>query len=150
MIQVKRLHEQVKLPTRGTPASIGLDVHAYLISESGRINTAIIPPRMTRLIPTGLIVLPPPGHAIFVCSRSGLAQGSIFVTNSPGIIDPDYQGEIKILLYNGHHESYYVKHDDRIAQLVVLPIPPLFQVTETLNLPETSLRGSAGFGSTGR
>lgn len=147
-LQIKRLAPEVLMPRRGTPNSIGLDVHAFLLSESGRPNTAIIPPRTTRQIPTGLVVVPPDGFAIFVCSRSGLAMGSIFVTNFPGVVDPDYRGELKVLLYNGHHESYYVKHEDRIAQIVLLPaLAPNMQEIQDLS---NTLRGEAGFGSTGQ
>lgn len=146
---VKICRPGAKLPARGTPASVGLDVYAHLLSETGRPNKAIIPPRTTKIIPTGLIVKPEAGCAVFVCSRSGLAyKQSIFVTNAPGVVDPDYRGEIMVLLYNGGHESYYVQHEDRIAQLVVLPCSQV-EVSEIHVLDET-LRGDAGFGSTGR
>lgn len=151
MLQIKRLVDSAKLPTRGTPTSIGLDVYAHLLTDTGRPNTAIIPPRSTRLIDTGLAVRPPEGYAVFVCSRSGLAadrQRPLFVANAPGVVDPDYIGELKIILYNAGHESYYVKHEDRIAQLVILPCQ-VWEIEEVASLPPT-LRGEAGFGSTGR
>lgn len=149
MLEILRKHPQALLPRRATSRSVGLDLHAFLLTESGRPNTAILSPRSTRMIPTGLIVRPPEGHAVFVCSRSGLAaERSIFVTNAPGVVDPDFRGEICVLLYNGGFESYYVKHEDRIGQLVVLPCPvmPFTEVTE-MDLTE---RGEAGWGSTGR
>jgi dUTP pyrophosphatase len=150
ILQVKKLHPAAKLPVRGTPNSIGLDIHAHTLTETGRENTILIPPRITRLIPTGLVVVPPEGWAIFVCSRSGLALKSIFVTNSPGVVDPDYRGELQILLYNGNHESYYVKHQDRIAQIVLLATALPLAVAEIGGELAQTVRGTAGFGSTGR
>jgi dUTP pyrophosphatase len=150
LLAIKRMFADVKMPFRGTPNSIGLDLHAFLLTESGRPNTALIPPKTTRGISTGVIAAPPPGHALFVCSRSGLAkQNSIFVTNSPGVVDPDYRGEIIVLLYNGGHEAYYVRHGDRIAQLVCLPAA-VVEVAELPNMDLSTQRGAAGFGSTGR
>lgn len=146
----KRLYPTARLPSRGTPHSIGLDVYAHAISESGRPNTILVPPRTTKRISTGLAFVPPPGWAIFVCSRSGLATSSLFVTNSPGVIDPDYRGELEILFYNGGHESYYIKHEDRIAQIVLLPIAETLVVAETEEPFAPTMRGEAGFGSTGR
>lgn len=144
-----RSDPRVLLPKRGTPHSVGLDLHAFLWTESGRPNNALIPPKSSRAIPTGVVVKPPLGHAVFVCSRSGLAkQHSIFVTNSPGVVDPDYRGEIVVLLYNGGHESYYVQNEDRIAQLVVLGVS-VPDVVEVESLEPTE-RGDQGFGSTGR
>lgn len=149
-VAIKRMYADVKLPTRATSNSIGLDLYAFLVSEAGRPNTALIPPRATRPIPTGIIAAPPQGYALFVCSRSGLARSnSVFVTNSPGVIDPDYRGEILVLLYNGGHESYYVRHEDRIGQLVCLP-SPLVGIEELPSLDLKTKRGNAGFGSTGR
>lgn len=147
-LRIRRMDERVILPTRGTPNSVGLDLHAYLISESGRANKALVPPRSTRSIPTGLIVQPPEGYAIFVCSRSGLAKNlSLFVTNSPGVVDPDYRGEIQVLLYNGSHEAQYIEHGQRIAQIVMLAAPVIEYEEGELDM--NTERGDRGFGSTG-
>ena len=136
-----------KLPSRAYDDSIGLDIYAFLLSESGRPNKAILPPRTTRLIPTGISAKPPSGHAILVCSRSGLATHSIFVTNAPGVVDADYRGEIKVLMYNGGHETYYIEHEQRIAQLLVVPLPHVeMKIVTSL---EPTARGEKGFGSTG-
>lgn len=136
-----------KPPIRAYNESVGLDLYAFLLTESGRPNRAIIPPRTTRLIPTGISAKPPPGHAILVCSRSGLATRSIFVTNAPGVIDPDYRGEIQVLLYNGGHETSYVEHEQRIAQLIVVPLPHVeTRIVESFAPTE---RGAKGFGSRG-
>jgi len=149
-LSIVRLSKLARLPTRATKNSVGFDLYAYLVSETGRPNTALIPPRTTKAIPTGLIVSPPQGYSCFVCSRSGMAKSnSIFVTNAPGVIDPDYRGEVLVLLYNGGYESYYVKHEDRIAQLVVLPTPEV-TILERTEITAPSTRGTAGFGSTGR
>lgn len=146
-LKLKRLYPDAILPKAWTPGSIGLDLHAYCLSEENRRNTLIIPPRTTRNVATGLLVEPPAFHFLMVCSRSGLASRSIWVANAPGIIDPDYRGEIRVLLYNGSLETYYVKHEDRIAQLVVLPAIKTM-VIEAKELSPTS-RGEEGFGSTG-
>ena len=101
------------------------------------------------MIPTGLVVIAPPGFYIEVFSRSGFAKDSIMVANAPGLIDPDYIGEIKVLLYNGGHSSIYIEHGMRIAQLVVKRLDLIsYDVEEITSLPRT-LRGDSGFGSTG-
>lgn len=149
-LQIKRLSEEAQLPTHATPQSVGLDLHAFLLTETGRPNKAMIPPKTTRPIRTGLIIKPPSGHSIFVCSRSGLAKDySIFVTNSPSVIDPDYRGELFVLLYNGGFEPYWVQHQDRIGQLIVLPCVPAFPL-EVAELDMNTERGASGFGSSGR
>lgn len=148
VLGIFKLKPDALLPRRGMEQSVGLDLHAYLISESGRPNTLLLPPHTTRKIPTGLAMRPPPGHAILVCSRSGLAGSGVFVTNGPGVVDPDYRGEIQVLLHNGGHQAYYVKHEERVAQILVVPVPivPFEEITE-LDVTE---RGDKGFGSTGR
>lgn len=147
-LRFKRLHPEAILPRRWSPLSVGWDVHAHLISESNRPNKCILAPRSTRNVSTGLLIEPPAGYFVMVCSRSGLADKSIFVTNAPGIIDPDYRGELKVLMYNGSHETYFVSHQDRIAQLVLVPMTDL-QIVEVEHLTPTE-RGDSGFGSTGR
>lgn len=149
MIELKfhKLHPGAILPRRWSEESVGYDLHAFSLSETGRPLKRLIPPRSTENISTGLLIEPPPGHFTMVCSRSGLAKLSIVVANAPGIIDPDYRGEVKILLYNGGFQSYYVQHEDRIAQLVVVPATPL-SIVEVTELSQTQ-RGDRGFGSTG-
>lgn len=118
------------------------------MSETGRSQQIILPPRNVRAIPTGLALFPPLGYFIAICSRSGLASKnpSIFVANAPGIIDPDYTGEIKVLLYNGGNESVYIKHGDFIAQAVLLNAAGKIKLQETQTVPLTK-RGEKGFGS---
>jgi dUTP pyrophosphatase len=146
-LKFKKLHPDAHLPKRWSEESVGYDLHAFCLSETGRPIKQLIPPHATRNISTGLLIEPPPGHFIMVCSRSGLAKLSVMVANAPGIIDPDYRGEIKVLIYNGSFQSYYVSHEDRIAQIVVVPVTPI-SVVEADALSETG-RGEKGFGSTG-
>lgn len=146
-LKFKKLHEEALLPKAWTPGSVGLDVHAHILSETGKPNTILVPPRNTRNVPTGLLIEPPAGHFVMVCSRSGLAAKSIIVMNAPGIIDPDYRGELRVLIYNGGLESHYVQHGDRIAQLFLMPVVSA-TVIEVKELSSTE-RGDKGFGSTG-
>lgn len=147
-LKFKKLHPEARLPTRGFPSDAAVDVFAFLLSREGRSNTKVIPPRTAETVSTGLLIEPPYGHAVLVCSRSGLASKGVFVTNAPGIVDPDYRGELKVLLYNGSMENWYIKHEDRIAQLLLLPIVDFAPViVEELSQTE---RGAGGFGSTGR
>ena len=149
-IQFYKLHPEAILPRPGTSLSVGLDLHAHLISESGATKQIVLPPRTSRTIETGLILLPPSGYFLMVCSRSGLAaaQPPVFVANAPGIIDPDYTGELKVILFNGGHESVYIRHGDRIAQ--VLLIPAIYVDFQEISILPQTERGSHGFGSTGR
>lgn len=147
VLRIQRLHPEAKMPVRAYSKSIGLDVAAFLLTEEGKSNTTLVPQQGSRTIPTGLSLCPPDGYAVFVCSRSGLAQQSIFVANSPGVVDPDYRGELKVILFNGSHQSHYVRHGDRIAQLVILPAP-IIEFEEAESLPGSE-RGDRGFGSTG-
>lgn len=146
-LKFKLLHPDAKLPRRWSDESVGYDLHSYNVSESGRPNKTLIPPHSTQNLSTGLLIEPPPGYFVMVCSRSGLAKNSIFVANAPGIIDPDYRGEIKVLLYNGGFRSHYVQHEDRIAQLVVVPVTPI--VVQSVEVLSETNRGERGFGSTG-
>lgn len=145
-LKFKKLHPSVHLSERHY-AGAGWDIRAFRLDHRGAPSTFLLPTRSTVNIPTGLVIEPPPGHFVMVCSRSGLASNSVWVTNAPGIIDPDYRGEIKVLLYNGSSEPQWVKHDDRIAQLIVMPLS-VVSLVEVQELSQTE-RGEAGFGSTG-
>ena len=150
MLEVKRISDTARLPIKATPHSVGLDIYANLITESGRPNNMLIPPRTTRAVPTGLILKPRTGFAVFVCSRSGMArESSVFVTNAPGVVAPDYRGELMVLLYNGGHESHYVRHHDRVGQIILLPCRPI-SLEEVDEIDMDTPRGTRGFGSTGR
>lgn len=149
MIKIQRKFSDVKLPIRASAEAVGWDLYCYHKTESGRPNKLLIPPGTSRAVPTGLMVLPPPGYSIFIASRSGMAfERSLFVTNAPGIIDPDYRGEIMVILYNGGNTSQYIEHDQRVGQMILLPFKS-FELEE-INAVPPSERGDKGFGSTGR
>lgn len=147
VLEFKKLHPDAKIPVRATAESIGLDVYSFLISETGRANSVVIPPNGVKNVPTKLAVRPQRGYCVTVFPRSGLAKEGITVMNAPGLIDPDYTGELQVLLFNGGYQNFYVGHQMRIAQLVMLPaFFPIPKVVDTF--PQTE-RGDKGFGSTG-
>ena len=141
-ILIKRLSKEVSLPKYETLGSSGMDIAA-------NINTdIIIHPGKTAIIPTGLALSIPRGFEIQIRPRSGLAaKQKISVLNTPGTIDADYRGEIKVILINLGDNSYTVERGTRIAQMVVCPIVQA-QLKEVDDLNETK-RGKGGFGSTG-
>lgn len=147
-LRYKKLHPDAELPTQAYGSPCGWDIRAFLISESNRAIQAVVSPGSSRVIPTGLILLPPEGFFLTICSRSGYAARNppVFVANAPGIIDPDYTGELKVILFNGGHSSVYIKHADPIAQVVLLPTPPKVSLEPFTDTPQTE-RGAAGFGS---
>lgn len=148
-LRITRLHELALIPKSWTEHAIGLDLHACIPTDTpGGKTTAMIPSGAVRAIRTCIAVEPPENFFLMVCSRSGLAKNhGVFVINSPGIIDPDYRGEIIVLLLNSNYATYYVKHGDRIAQLIAMPAHSL-RTVEVSEL-SSSLRGDQGFGSTG-
>ena len=134
-----RLHPSAILPTKGTPNSAAYDLYA--------IEDAFIPYGVTVSVGTGLSMQIPEGWKGEIYSRSGLASQGIVVANSPGKIDSDYRGEIKVLLRNNRPELVGIKTGDRIAQFEINRVHPI-QFEEVDNLDFTS-RGDQGFGSTG-
>jgi len=114
------------------------------------INNPIkIPPNNSALIPTGLSIAIPNDLEIQIRPRSGLAaKYSISILNSPGTIDSDYRGELKIILFNHSNKEFVINNNDRVAQMVLMPILKI-DFEEVDELPDT-LRGSGGFGSTGK
>ena len=142
-VLVKKLHPQVKLPTYKTEGSSGMDLMAF-IDKPIKIS-----PKTSELIPTGLSVAIPEDLEIQIRPRSGLAANlGISVLNTPGTIDSDYRGEIKIILFNHSKKEFIVNNNDRIAQMVLMPVLKV-DFEEVDDLPET-VRGSGGFGSTGK
>lgn len=146
-VRIKLLHDDASLPHRSTDGAIGYDLRAYARSETGRTLSLAIPPRSTRHFSCGFALELPPGIWAGVYSRSGLARDSIFVANSPGVIDTDYRGEVGVLLYNGGSEPFYVQHGHRIAQLIFHRVCDV-QLQLAKILTETT-RGERGYGSTG-
>ena len=141
-ILIKRLSKKVSLPKYETVGSSGMDLAAYVDAV---IN---LKPRQTAIVPTGLYVAIPEGLEIQIRPRSGLAaKKKISVLNTPGTIDADYRGEIKVILINLSDETFVVENGLRIAQMVVCPIiQAQFEEVDELN---DTIRGESGFGSTG-
>jgi len=141
-ILIKRLSKEVSLPKYETNGSSGMDLAANI---DANIN---INPGKTAIIPTGLALSIPKGFEVQIRPRSGLAaKQKISVLNTPGTIDADYRGEIKVILINLGQEPFKVEKGLRIAQMVVCPIVQA-QLKEVDDLNETE-RGKGGFGSTG-
>ena len=142
-VLVKRLDTKVKIPEYKTSGSSGMDLMAFIE------NSIKILPNTLELIPTGLSIAIPEDLEIQIRPRSGLAaKSSISVLNTPGTIDSDYRGEIKIILFNHGNKDFIVNNNDRIAQMVLTPVIKM-DLEEVDQLPET-IRGSGGFGSTGK
>lgn len=136
------VEDSALLPTYGSEDAAGADVRAHLTDE------VAIPPGESAIIPTGLRVAIPKGYEIQVRPRSGLAANhQISIVNTPGTIDADYRGEIKVILINHGRKPFVVTPSMRIAQLVVAPIVQAnFLMEEALT---TTTRGEGGFGHTG-
>ena len=142
-ILIKKTSEKVITPKYKTDGSSGVDLSAFLNKK------VVIKPNSSELIPTGLQVAIPEELEIQIRPRSGLAaKESMGVLNSPGTIDSDYRGELKIILFNHGDKEFVVNNGDRIAQMVLMPILKI-EFEEVDNLPKT-IRGSGGFGSTGK
>jgi len=142
-VLVKKLDPKVQLPSYKTKGSSGMDIMAFLK------DPIKISPHTSSLIPTGISVAIPNDVEIQIRPRSGLAaKSNISVLNTPGTIDSDYRGELKIILYNHGNKDFIINNNDRVAQIVLMPILKI-DFEEVDKLPET-LRGSGGFGSTGK
>ena len=142
-ILIKKLNSKVKLPSYKTDGSSGMDLMAFIDKPIS------ILPQKSELIPTGLSVAIPNNTEVQIRPRSGLAiKNNISVLNTPGTVDSDYRGELKVILYNHGNKEFIVNNEDRIAQMVLVPIIKA-NFEEVENLPET-VRGEGGFGSTGK
>tara|TARA_A100001015_G_scaffold256292_1_gene298269 strand:- start:35 stop:472 length:438 start_codon:yes stop_codon:yes gene_type:complete len=142
-VLIKKLKSSVKLPSYKTYGASGMDLMAFIEKP---IN---LKPGKSCLVPTGLSVAFPEKYEIQIRPRSGLAaKNSISVLNTPGTIDSDYRGEIKIILFNHGKENFKINKNDRVAQMVLTPIIKM-ELEEIDELPET-VRGDGGFGSTGK
>jgi dUTP pyrophosphatase len=139
-LKYTKLHPEAKTPTRGSAGAAAYDLYS--------MENVYIPPGETALVRTGVAMRIPEGWKGEVYSRSGLASKGILVANSPGKIDSDYRGEIKVILHNSRKELVGIQLHDRIAQFEINPVHDIeFEQTENLELSE---RGDKGFGSTGR
>ncbi len=142
-VLVKKLDPSVKLPEYKTEGASGMDLIAFVD------ETINIKPKTSALIPTGISVAFSEDYEIQIRPRSGLAaKNNISVLNTPGTIDSDYRGEIKVIIFNHSNDNFIVKNGDRIAQMILAPIMKM-ELEEAKNLPQT-IRGKGGFGSTGK
>lgn len=138
-LQVKKLSERAQLPTRGSTFAAGYDLYAA--------RETVVPARGKILVDTDISIAVPAGTYGRIAPRSGLAAKN-FIDTGAGVIDADYRGPLKVLLFNHADVDYDIKQGDRIAQLVLERIvnPDVFEVPEL----EQSVRGAGGFGSTGK
>ena len=142
-VLVKKLKPSVKLPSYKTKGASGMDLMACIE------KTINLEPGKSCLVPTGLSIAFPKEYEIQIRPRSGLAaKNNISVLNTPGTIDSDYRGEIKIILFNHGNKNFKISNNDRIAQMILTPVIKM-DLEETNELPE-SMRGEGGFGSTGK
>jgi dUTP pyrophosphatase len=142
-VLIKKLDPMVELPAYKTEGASGMDLMASLEKP---IN---LKPNSSCLVPTGLAVAFSSDFEIQIRPRSGLAaKKSISVLNTPGTIDSDYRGEIKVILFNHGKNDFLINNKDRIAQMILTPVIKM-EFQESDELPET-VRGEGGFGSTGK
>ena len=142
-VLIKKLNPKVTLPSYKTKGASGMDLMAFVKEK------IVIKPQTSSLIPTGLSVAFSEDYEIQIRPRSGLAaKNNISVLNTPGTIDSDYRGELKIIIFNHSNYDFVVNNNDRIAQMVLTPIAKM-ELEEANELPKT-LRGEGGFGSTGK
>jgi dUTP pyrophosphatase len=140
-LEVSLLHPAAQPPARSRPGDAGYDLRC--------VEPFTLAPGERATVPTGLAIAVPEGAAALIVPRSGLAaRHGLAVVNGPGLIDPNYRGEVKVVLVNLGEETYHAEAGDRMAQLLLVPcLAPEVQVVPAL--PETE-RGAAGFGSSGR
>jgi dUTP pyrophosphatase len=142
-VLIKKLDSAVVIPVYKTTGASGMDLMAF-IKQPIKLS-----PKSSCLVPTGLSVAFSEEYEIQIRPRSGLAaKNNISVLNTPGTIDSDYRGEIKIILFNHGNSDFIINNKDRIAQMILAPVHKM-NLEEVENLPDT-LRGKGGFGSTGK
>jgi len=142
-VLIKKLDPKVAIPSYKTKGASGMDLMAFVKKK------IVIKPQTSALIPTGLSIAFSEDYEIQIRPRSGLAaKNNISVLNTPGTIDSDYRGELKIIIFNHSKHDFVVNNNDRIAQMVLTPIAKM-ELEEANELPKT-LRGEGGFGSTGK
>ena len=142
-VLIKKLDTTVELPSYKTSGASGMDLMAFIKEP------ITLKPQKSCLVPTGISVAFHDNFEIQIRPRSGLAaKNNVSVLNTPGTIDSDYRGEIKVILYNHSNIDFLINNKDRIAQMILTPVIKM-NLEETDNLPE-SVRGEGGFGSTGK
>jgi|TARA_Y100000389_G_scaffold12933_1_gene11572 dUTP pyrophosphatase len=142
-VLIKKLSPEVELPSYKTSGASGMDLMAFITSS------ITIYPKTSSLVPTGLSIAFSEDYEVQIRPRSGLAaKSNISVLNTPGTIDSDYRGEIKVIIYNHGNENFVINNKDRIAQMILTPVVKM-DLEEINELPKT-IRGEGGFGSTGK
>ena len=142
-VLIKKLNPSVKLPRYKTNGASGMDLMAFIEKPIS------LEPGKSCLVPTGLSVAFPEEYEIQIRPRSGLAaKNNISVLNTPGTIDSDYRGELKIILFNHSSKNFMINNNDRVAQMILAPI--IKMELEEINEHPESIRGKGGFGSTGK
>ena len=142
-VLIKKINAAVKMPSYKSKGASGMDLMAFIK------HPITLTPKTSFLIPTGLSMAFSKDYEIQIRPRSGLAaKNNISVLNTPGTIDSDYRGEIKIILFNHGDNDFVVNNGDRVAQMILTPIVKM-NLEEVNDLPET-VRGKDGFGSTGK
>jgi len=142
-VLIKKLNPEVVLPAYKTNGASGMDLMAFIEAPIK------IAPNSSYLVPTGLSMAFSADYEVQIRPRSGLAaKNNITVLNTPGTIDSDYRGEIKIILFNHGNEDFLINNKDRVAQMILTPVVKM-EFEEMDSLPDT-LRGEGGFGSTGK
>ena len=142
-VLIKKLASSVKLPAYKTNGASGMDLMAFIPEP------IILKPQSSCLVPTGISVAFSEEFEIQIRPRSGLAaKNNISVLNTPGTIDSDYRGEIKVIIFNHGNKEFIINNNDRIAQMILTPVVKM-ELEEIESLPET-IRGEGGFGSTGK
>lgn len=143
VVSIKKLHPDAQIPRYMSPLAAGLDLCAVLQ------QAVSLTPGQRCLIPTGLAMALPEGYEAQIRPRSGLAlRDGITLVNSPGTIDADYRGEVKIIVINHGQKNVVIEHGERIAQMVIAPVVQVeLKQVESLDVTQ---RNSGGFGHTGR
>ena len=142
-VLIKKLDSAVELPMYKTNGASGMDLMAF-IKEPINVKS-----KTSSLIATGLSFAFSEDYEIQIRPRSGLAaKNNISVLNTPGTIDSDYRGEVKVIIFNHGNDDFVINNGDRIAQMILTPVIKM-ELEETNNLPKT-IRGEGGFGSTGK
>ena len=142
-VLIKKLLPEVELPSYKTLGASGMDLMAFIKSS------IILKPKTSTLVPTGLTMAFSEDYEVQIRPRSGLAaKNNISILNTPGTIDSDYRGEIKVIIYNHGDKDFVINNKDRIAQMILTPVIKM-EFEETNDLPKT-VRGEGGFGSTGK
>jgi dUTP pyrophosphatase len=142
-VLIKKISPEVEIPSYKTVGASGLDLMAFIDKPIKLL------PKNSCLVSTGLSVAFSEEYEIQIRPRSGLAaKNNISVLNTPGTIDSDYRGEIKIILFNHGSKEFIINNKDRVAQMVLTPVHKM-DLEEVVSLPDT-LRGKRGFGSTGK